>query len=655
MGVDTLHEFSMDRRAFNSAGRTVKCSGMNVLLVVGIGLALLVVASRTYSFWIARVFKLDDRQAPPSEQFADQSDYVKSPTQVVFAHHFASIAGAGPIIGPILALAFGWGPAWLWIIFGAIFFGAVHDMSSMCVSLREGGKTIAEIARRTLGNAGYLMFVIFLILVLCLINAIFLNLSAQALTSIIPVNTLGVSADNTVIKTIEDGGVVKAQIGGIATTSVFIMTLLAPLIGWMVHRRGMRGLNAFGLAAIICVASVIAGFAWPIDMYSVAWTYFDPQDAAHARQIAENIWKILLASYVFIGCWIPVWLLLQPRDFTNVQILYGGLVLLLVGSVIAGFNGKSIEMEELATLDQGQRALNGPVWPFLFITIACGAISGFHSLVATGTTIKQIPRETDCRRVGFNAMLLESFLALLVLAALASQLSRSDYMSIVWPAEGSGSPVMAFALACGRTFANLGIPNDVGAVLGILVIEGFLVTTLDTSVRLGRYLFEELWGSVFAPSQTEELPPAAAARSEAQRTSNIPAILRSKLFNTSLAVAGMLFFAFSALYHQIWTIFGSGNQLIGALALTTVSIWLLQRRRSWLFAAVPAAFMVVTTLVALNSKMLIDFQAGRMPLAFAGAMLLALAIGFVSIAVVRVWQEARKASAAGRDTREDAN
>ena len=229
---------------------------MNVLLVVVAGGAILLLASRTYPFWIGRVFDQNDANPPPSERFADGKEYVKTPSQVVFAHHFASIAGAGPIVGPILALAFGWGPAWLWIIFGGILYGAVHDMTAMFVSLREGGKTIAEVARRTLGTTGYLLFVLFLILVLCLINAIFLNLSARALTSVVSIESLGVPARETVLATFTTDGVVFARIGGIATTSVFIMTAFAPVLGVLIYRRGLRALPAFGFAAAVCVGSV---------------------------------------------------------------------------------------------------------------------------------------------------------------------------------------------------------------------------------------------------------------------------------------------------------------------------------------------------------------------------------------------------------------
>lgn len=584
---------------------------MNILFVIGIGAVLLLIAGRTYPYWIGRVFKQDDRNPPPSVTKADGVDYVKSQTQVVFAHHFASIAGAGPIVGPIIALAFGWGPAWLWIILGAIFYGAVHDMTTMFVSLREGGKTIAEIARRTLGTGGFLLLIAILILVLTLINAIFLNLSAVALTTLTPIENLGVSAEETVLRTIERDGVTLAQIGGIATTSVIIITAFAPFLGLMLHKRLIRGIGAFAIAAVVCVISVYIGFHYPVPL-------------ADDAERGQDIWRAVLTVYVFVSCWIPVWLIIQPRDFTNVQILYGGIILLLVGAVVAGVTGTTIDLGSIATLEAGSEALGGPIWPFLFITIACGAISGFHSLVATGTTVKQLPRESDCRRIGYNAMLLESFLALLVLVTVASHLSHEQYMSIVWPAEGAGNAVLAFALGCGQVFANLGIPIDIGAVLGILIIEGFLITTLDTSIRLCRYLLEELWNCLFK--------------------GHAPAFFKWRLTNTFIAVAGMLFFAWGQLYEHIWPIFGSGNQLMGALALTVVSVWLLRRKRPWLFAAIPAAFMVATTLAALWTKGWIDYEAENYPLAAAGGVLFLLSIAFLIVGGGQVWWAARKAA-----------
>lgn len=597
---------------------------MNILVVILIGAGLLLVAARTYPYWIGRLFGENDANPTPADQFADGRDYVKSPSQVVFAHHFASIAGAGPIVGPILALIFGWVPALIWIIFGGIFYGAVHDMTTMFMSMREGGKTIAEIARRALGLPGFLILIAFLILVLTLINAIFLNLSARALTSLASFEALGLDPADSVLRAVDYGGGTQAQVGGIATTSVIIITACAPILGYMIYRRILTGLAAFAIAAAVCVVSVWIGFAMPVSMHAVAEYFYGPADLATTTTRAENLWRAMLAGYVLLGCWIPVWLIIQPRDFVNVQILYAGMILLLAGAIVAGFNGETVSTESAVSIDVGRERLGG-VWPFLFITIACGAISGFHSLVATGTTVKQIPLERDCRRIGYNAMLLESFLAMLVVIAIASQLSHGQYMQVVWPETG-GNAVLAFALACGSMFGNLGVPRDIGTVFGILIVEGFLVTTLDTAVRLCRYLFEELWNGLF-----RDRPPAA---------------LRSRMTNTVLAIGAMLLIAYSQYYNDIWPIFGSGNQLIGALALTTVVLWLLQRRRSVWFAAIPAAFMVVTTIAALWTKMWIDFDAGeadpgRYLLGACGGLLLVLAVAFILVAGMRIWQVLR--------------
>jgi carbon starvation protein len=580
---------------------------MNVLLIVGVGALLLFLASRTYPFWIARVFDQDDRAAPPAVRLADGRDYVATPTHVVFAHHFASIAGAGPILGPTLALAFGWGPAWLWIVLGGIFYGAVHDMSSMFVSVREGGRTIAEIARRTLGTGGYLLFVAFLLLVLSLVNAIFLKASAAALTSAYPLSLLGEGAEG-FLKTFTDpdDGIVQGRIGGIATTSVIVMTLAAPLLGYLIIRRQIRAASAFMIAGAVCAAGVLLGFSHPVALDARTWMW-------------------VLAVYVFLACWAPVWLLLQPRDYMNVQLLYGGMALLLAGTIAAGLRGAQPVMA-VESLGQTRQ----PLWPIMFITIACGAISGFHSLVATGTTVRQIPRESDCRRVGYNAMLLESLLALLVLTTVAGQIPHGEYMGIVYPESGAGNAILAFALGCGRLFSHLGIPLAVGCVLGILVIEGFLITTLDTAVRLGRYLFEELWSCL------------AAGR--------VPAPFRWSLFNTGCAVGMMLVFALSAkAFGALWPYFGSGNQLIGALALTTVTLWLIRRRKPFWFTAIPAAFMVVTAVAALLLTVHAEMgrsQAGEINAVVpaAGALLLGLAGGFVLVSAARIRGALREAT-----------
>lgn len=574
---------------------------MNVLIPLLLGLALLLLGARFYPVYLARRLGVDDRNPTPAHRLQDGRDYVPTRTHVVFAHHFAAIAGAGPIVGPIMALAYGWGPAWLWIIVGCILFGAAHDMIAMFVSLREDGRSIADMARRTLGRAGYLLFLLFLIMILTLINAIFLNLSCKALTAAYPAALLQLAPDNGLIATFMKDGVCMGRIGGIATTSVFVITLFAPLLGWLVYKRHWRTGYLYVLAAMTCVASIALGFVFPILLTEVTWRY-------------------VMAVYVFLACGLPVWLVLQPRDFVNVQILYGGMLMMLVGVILYGMRG-SVMNSEVAALGAGQE-LAGPLWPFLFITVACGAISGFHSLVATGTTVKQIERESEIRRVGYNAMILEGALALLALLLIASALPRAEYLSIVFPATRDGNPILAFAIATGYMLnAVAHLPIALGAVLGILVLEGFVVTTLDTAVRLCRYLLEEFW--VFL------LPGRRLA------------LGRNPYFNTALAVALMLFFALNSTIMSAWKIFGAGNQLIAALAMTVATIWLLQHGRKFWFAIVPAALMAATTFATLIISLRQNlapagsgslFVPGQGPLAVATILFLVLAGGVIIVA-----------------------
>jgi carbon starvation protein len=328
-----------------------------------------------------------------------------------------------------------------------------------------------------------------------------------------------------------------------------------------------------------------------------------------------------MSGYVFVACAVPVWLMLQPRDLINVQILYGGMALLFLSVLIAGVAGASFQAPA-QDISGGEALARGSIWPFLFITVACGAISGFHSLVASGTTVKQVPRETDCRRIGYGAMILESFLALLVLTAVASMLPRAEYLSVVYPPDGISNPVLGFALAAGRLIHSAlpFISIAVAVVLGILMIEGFVVTTLDTAVRLCRYLIEEFWSFAYQ--------------------GQAPGFLRHPVVNTAFAVALMLFFALSSTVRQMWPVFGAGNQLIGALALTTVSVWLVQRGRRYRFALIPAAFMIATTLAALLLLVRNNMAAagGNPVLGVTAASLLVLSVGVVAVGTARFVQ-----------------
>jgi len=445
-------------------------------------------------------------------------------------------------------------------------------------------------------------------MILTLINAIFLNLSCKALTADYPISLLKLSEDSTLLriypKLVGTETILHGRIGGIATTSVFIITLVAPLVGYLLHKKHLPALPTYLLTAGVCILSVLAGFKYPIFLSAEQWRY-------------------IMSAYVFLACWIPVWLIMQPRDFVNVQILYGGLLVILFGVFISGLKGQTLSADFLAW-EQGNR-LAGPIWPVLLITVACGAISGFHSLASTGTTVKQISSEQDVRRVGYNAMILEGALALLTLLLVATALPAKEYFQIVFPHGQDGNSILAFSMAMGYMLNGIfSIPIAIGAVLGILVIEGFVVTTLDTAVRLCRYMLEELWTFLAGGKPAK--------------------ILLHPVFNTGLAVALMLIFALNSTIMSAWKIFGAGNQLIGALALTVASVWLLQRGRSYWFAMIPAVIMTLTTFAMLGlfifnnlsstfSGPLVVSYKEKTPLVFASILLLILAVGVVIVAV----------------------
>lgn len=593
---------------------------MNLLIPLGIGLALLLIATRTYPFYLSRLLGVNDNNPTPSHRLADGRDYVPTRTHVVFAHHFAVIAGAGPIVGPTLALVYGYGPTWLWILFGCILFGAVHDMTSMFVSMREEGRSIADMSRRSLGGAGYLLFLAFLILILTLINAIFLNLSCKALTAAYPLDLLRLPADTKLLHVEDRGGTLFGRIGGIATTSVFIITAFAPVMGWLVHKRQWPAWSLYLIAAVVCALSVLVGFRHPV-------------------LLTENQWRWIMSAYVFLACWIPVWLILQPRDFVNVQILYVGIALMFVALIVFGLRGHTLNAEMFAIARGVEKA--GPILPLLLITVACGAISGFHSLAATGTTVKQITSESDVRRVGYNAMILEGALALLVLILISAAMPFDEYMKIVYPADPgkAGNPILGFAVAMGYLLNDVfKIPIAIGSVIGILVVEGFVVTTLDAALRLCRYMLEEFW--------TFALP--------------YKTFLRNPVFNTALAVGLMLFFALNSTIYSMWRIFGAGNQLIGALAMIIVVVWLLQRGRSFWFSLVPAIVMTCVTFWTLILFLIYNLRPGmtgpvvvplkeKGALCFAAGTLLLLSIGVVIVSLrkfLREWNARRQAGSA---------
>jgi len=385
---------------------------MNAALLLVVAAVCFVLGYRYYARYIAQVFGESDKNETPAVTLKDDVDYVPTKPLVLFGHHFASIAGGGPIIGPTVALMFGFMPVWLWCVVGTIFIGAVDDFTTLFASIREKGKSVSEIARSTLGNGGFFLFISFTILVLLTVTSAFLGLTATALTSLLPLDVLQLDASQTILQTVTVGGVVRGQIGGIDSTSVIFITAFAPLIGWLVYKRNINVNLAALIAIVVCLLSVRIGMSYPI-------------------AFAPTTWMVILSFYTVLAAGIPVWIILQPRDFTNSFLLYAGILALFAAGIAAGFQGVSFTAPAM-NVAAGSAKL-GPVWPFLFITVACGAISGFHCLVAGGTTSKQLSRETHAKKVAYGGMLFEGLLAVGVLTAVGCGIAFQDYLNIVFP------------------------------------------------------------------------------------------------------------------------------------------------------------------------------------------------------------------------------
>lgn len=580
---------------------------MNVAVLLIIAAVLFFFAYRFYARFIAKLFGENDKNPTPACSMKDDRDYVPTKPVVLFGHHFASIAGGGPIIGPTVAVIFGFMPVWLWAVVGTIFIGAVQDMTVLFASIREKGKSVAEIAKESLGNTGFFLFITFAILMLLLLTSAFLGLTAVSLTSLVPLDMMRLDSGQTIVNTIMVNGVLNAQIGGISSTSLIIITSFAPVLGWLVYKRGVSVKLAVPLAIIVCIGSILVGMRYPVSL--------DP-----------GVWMIILCFYTLFAAGIPVWIILQPRDFTNSFLLYMGVAALFIGGIAAGLKGITFTAPAF-NLAQGSAKL-GPIWPFLFITVACGAISGFHALVAGGTSSKQVSRESHVKKIAFGGMLLEGLLAIGVMIAVGCGIAFADYVNIAFPAAAGvkANPILVFAISVGGLLDKaLGIPPVYGTVFGILMVEGFVITTLDTAIRLERYLLEELWQVIFK---------------------KVPKIMKSYLFNALLCVVMMYILAYTNAFAAIWPIFGSANQLLASLALIAVSAWLAKRKKTAWFTVLPAIFMMITTIYSLFSLLINKYiPKGNMALAVTDVALIILSIGVIYLAL-RKWHEMRKNGAA---------
>jgi carbon starvation protein len=499
---------------------------MNTVVIAIVGLAWFYFAYRWYSRRIDRVLvKPDDSRPTPGKEINDNRDYVPTSPFVLFGHHFSSIAGAGPIVGPILALSlFGWLPALIWILVGSAVIGAVHDYTSLMVSIRNRGVSVVEIAGQSISNLARWVFSGFVWFALVLVQAVFAVLTAQTLA--------------------EKPEIVIPTLGIIGLAMVF---------GVGVLRRGVRVTAGTIVALIVMFGLILMGQQYPI-------------------QASYDLWLVIFIIYAFVAAILPVWFLLQPRDYLSVYILLIGIGLGLAGLVVMH---PTMNAPAVISYTSSQ----GPMWPMLFIIVACGACSGFHCLVSSGTTSKQLRCESDGRKVAFGGMLTEGILAMMVVLMMGGALfwnkaPTAALSGFVFQDLLGQSANIAFGTALGRVIASLGIPLSIGTAFGVLMLNAFILTTLDTSVRISRYIVQETLGQ------------------------------KSRVFANRYIAAGLglalsYYFCLGGNWKTIWPLFGASNQLVGALALMVVTAYYMTYKRPTGYTFIPALFMIVTTEAAL--------------------------------------------------------
>ncbi len=510
---------------------------------------LFVIAYRTYGGWMSRVFGLNDRHLVPSEAQYDGVDHVPTKTQVLLGHHFSSIAGAGPIVGPILAgLFFGWVPALLWIVLGSIFVGGVHDFGSTIASVRHKARSVAELARQYITPTAYRLFLAFIWLALIYVIVVFMDLTAATFVN------------------------VEMNGSGVAISAILFVGL-ALAMGYATYRAGM-GMKTGTLIFLPLLLIAV----WVGDAIMLEGGLLPDLGGAE-----KNSWNVVLIGYCLVAAITPVWILLQPRDYLSSWLLYLSVIGAGVGLIIGAATGSvGVTGRWPALVSPGAVTAMGvphlgPLFPILFITVACGACSGFHSIVASGTTAKQVRCETDARRVGYGAMLIEGVVAVIALSTVmilsfGSEALRSD-------------PISVYAAGIGQFLSGFGIDPRFGAHFGLLALSTFLLTTLDTCTRLGRYVVQEAFGW-----------DKNDARSRMWATILTLLLPGALVFMTySDPVTGQVLPAWRA----VWPVFGATNQLLAALALLAVTVWLKRTGRVWAFAGVPMAFMLVMTMSAL--------------------------------------------------------
>ena len=522
-----------------------------------------------------RIFKLDPDAVTPAHALKDGVDYVPSRKGVLFGHHFASIAGLAPMLGPALAVIWGWLPAMLWVVFGSVLIGAVHDFSALVVSMRHRGLSVGKIAENLIGKRAKALFLLIILFLICLVMGVFIGTVADLFTS--------VYYPQTVFPT-------------------FFLMAVAMVIGWLVYKRSA----SIG-------KMTVAGFVLQLIAIYVAL------DLLGLPDVSRNSWILILLAYAFSASVLPVWLLLQPRDYLNSLLLYLGL-----GAAYIGFFVLRPEFVAPAVNTNPEGA--PPIFPFVFIIIACGAVSGFHGLVSSGTTSKQINKETDAVPIGYGAMIGESTLGLLaVLATTAGFISAeswSEHYTSWDTASGLADTMNAFINGAALFVSQLGVPMEVAQAFIALVAVSFALTTVDSGTRLLRYNIGEIGDSLGVPQ------------------------IGNRYLASLIAVGFIAFFAFYQINGEsagaiLWALFGSTNQVLAALTLLTVSVYLRQKGWNYWYTLVPMVFMLIVTIAAMLYNLNVYINEGQIILTVVGGCILILSVWLVVEAVIRFSKDTR--------------
>jgi carbon starvation protein len=530
---------------------------MSSLTLLLVGILLFLIAYVTYGSYLAKQWGVDPKRKTPAHALRDDIDYCPANAKVLLGHHFSSIAGAGPITGPIAAAIFGWLPVYLWIVLGSIFVGGVHDWGSLLASVRHDGKSIGEVIRVNIGEKGKMLFNIFAYLTLILVVAAFTDICASTFAF--------------------DPAKPELISGARAGTASVLFIFLAMAFGFLVYRKGANLALSSIIGVVLLFACIWVGYQFPI------------------LKLSKLAWDVVLIVYIFAASTLPVWFLLQPRDYLCSFLLYAMLAGAIIGVIIVR---PSMAIPASVGFAVGEGIKTQYLFPMLFVTVACGAISGFHSLVGSGTSSKQLNSEKDTKLVGYGAMLIEGVLAIIAL------------ITVGYVIGAKGTPAQIFAGGVSDFMSNFGIPVSVGTVFVILAFSAFALTSLDTATRLGRYLFQEM-----------------AAKDDGKKS------FLSNMYVSTAITVGLSAILLTYGYKNIWPIFGSANQLLAGLSLLAVSAWLAKSGKKNFMTVIPMVFMFAVTLTALVLVCRNNFAGGNVIIGSIAAILFILAIILIATTI----------------------